>query len=159
MCHRSRHCLPAQRPTPTHNNQTNTSDHSGKQRIHERHHDCNHNHNLWGRHLRCVESQHPRKIVNLPMRPGKWEAMMDHFLGPKSFTNALTLASSDGVHGPCTTTTFHPEQNIYFLIFKNAGPEDKNIKIKTKKREPRLDTSVPTTTTPLEPQQFTTRVP
>jgi len=81
------------------------------------------------------------------------------FLGAQVFHQCFDF----GILGRCPWTlhdnNIHPKQNIYFLIFKNAGPEDKNIKIKTKKREPRLDTSVPTTTTPLEPQQFTTRVP
>mmetsp|Transcript_19212 Transcript_19212/g.48906 ORF Transcript_19212/g.48906 Transcript_19212/m.48906 type:complete len:458 (-) Transcript_19212:212-1585(-) len=46
----------------------------------------------------CQRSRHC-----LPMRPGRCEAICDHFLGPSSSTRRITVSSSSFVHGPLTS--------------------------------------------------------
>ena len=50
----------------------------------------------------CQRSRHC-----LPIRPGKLEAIRDHFLAPYFLTSSKTLMSSSAVHGPLTNEGFN----------------------------------------------------
>ena len=49
----------------------------------------------------CHRSRHC-----FPMRPGRWEAMRDHFLAPYCLTSSMTFVSSSAVQGPLTSSGF-----------------------------------------------------
>ena len=50
----------------------------------------------------CQRSRHC-----LPIRPGSWLAISDHFLAPYFSTSSSTFRSSSAVHGPLTSVGFN----------------------------------------------------
>ena len=50
----------------------------------------------------CHRSRHC-----FPMRPGRLEAIKDHFLAPYCLTSSMTFLSSSAVHGPLTSSGFN----------------------------------------------------